>query len=977
MKAIRLIQSFQVLFLILVFLFTCSHLFSQNKETEPIKEEWRIKREAVYEFVKKPQITNEGNNVTITFETKGYCDVTIAIEDNANKIVRHLACGILGPNAPEPFIKNTKDQKIVWDGKDDHGRYIDNKESYVVRVSLGLKPQMERSLLWSPYRRSNNEVSKGVSIRAAPEGVYVSDCGHAPDHIRLFSHTGDYIKTVYPFPAHSIKDLKGIMTTPFPQDGKVLPVKPSYQMCTLLTSGDNALVINFKDGKYYNAGMDPCHKGEYARGIYDFAVNNGKIAVGANRLNRITSEGTSGGLNFYGPWICLRSEKGFYKATDSAYTVNLGGYEAVTNLKPGRMAFSPNGKTLYFTRFTENFSMDMFIHNYWQHGLYKMNYEEDKEPQLFLGKVESGSDADHFNMPADVACDSKGRIYVADYANNRIQIFSEEGKLLKSIPVECPTQVILSPKDEIYVSTWELLPNKTIAIPKPEKPFVLRKFKSFDDPTLVATYSLPMSETRGKYYQSIEIDFWAESPTIWITPGMVPINDQPNEKRLRQAGITLSILKDNTLNLTRSFEKESASAVIETMVPGSNRQRLYFDPKKEQLYVGEGGYFFQDALSIDVNTGKTKKVNLPFDAEDMAFDINGLAYLRSENFVVRYEPGTWREVPFDYGEERDKITYNTSSSRREGRAVSGIALPVNSNWHHGGMHIAPNGNLVVGCLYSYTPLAKPPRGMVVTNYENKYKPELYPGRVTNAVYGCEYVHVWDKFGKLIFEDAIKGLGTLNGVGIDNQNNLYVLSAAPRANGDKPPFNYLAGTMMKFKPGKGKLYSDEPTVPVPLPAGERPKRPHDLTNLPGNAWVEGVEWFYGGIGWHGKNNGVGCGCRNTRFALDYFGRTFAPEMDRYSIAVLDTAGNLILRIGTYGNIDDGKPLIAEGGPANTRSIGGDEVSFVHPAYVATQTDRRMFVADISNYRIASVLLNYYVSESISLKSDSTTDKKPAQ
>jgi hypothetical protein len=252
-------------------------LFGQNKESEPIKEEWRIKREAVYEFIKKPKISNEGNNVSISFETKGFCDVTIAIEDNTNKIVRHLACGVLGNNAPEPFIKNTKEQKIIWDGKDDLGRYIDNKESYVVRVSLGLKPQMERSLLWSPKRRANGEVSKGVVIRAAPEGVYVSDGGQAPDHIRLFSHNGDYIKTVYPFPAKSIKDLKGLIMTPFPQDGKILPVKPSYQMCTLLTSGDNALNINFKDGSYFHASMDPCHKGEHARGIYDFALKNGKL----------------------------------------------------------------------------------------------------------------------------------------------------------------------------------------------------------------------------------------------------------------------------------------------------------------------------------------------------------------------------------------------------------------------------------------------------------------------------------------------------------------------------------------------------------------------------------------------------------------------------------------------------------------------------------------------------------------------------
>lgn len=142
---------------------------------------------------------------------------------------------------------------------------------------------------------------------------------------------------------------------------------------------------------------------------------------------------------------------------------------------------------------------------------------------------------------------------------------------------------------------------------------------------------------------------------------------------------------------------------------------------------------------------------------------------------------------------------------------------------------------------------------------------------------------------------------------------------------------------------------------------------DLLNLPGNAWaVEGNEWLYGGVGWHGKNHGLGCGCRNTRFALDYFGRSFAPEMDRYSVAVLDTAGNLILRVGTYGNIEDGKPLVAEGGPAATRSIGGDETSFVHGAYVETQTDRRLFVADIGNFRIASVALQYETDEVLSLK-----------
>ncbi|MHC4916515.1 MAG: hypothetical protein ACYTGB_13595, partial [Planctomycetota bacterium] len=249
---------------------------------------------------------------------------------------------------------------------------------------------------------------------------------------------------------------------------------------------------------------------------------------------------------------------------------------------------------------------------------------------------------------------------------------------------------------------------------------------------------------------------------------------------------------------------------------------------------------------------------------------------------------------------------------------------------------------------------------------SSYSPRIYPGRVTQAVYGCEYVHVWDRHGKLVHQDAIPGLGTLNGVGIDNGGALYVLSAAPRVTGGKPPFNFLAGTLMKFQPGKGRILSDSPRAPVPLPPGEKPKRAPDLANLPGNAWVEGAEWFFGGVGWHGKNHGLGCGCRNTRFALDYFGRTFAPEMDRYSVAVLDTAGNLILRIGTYGNVDDGKPLVAEGGPPTTRAIGGDEVALMHAAYTAVHSDRRLFLADIGNYRLLSVKLDYGATEKVALK-----------
>jgi D-serine deaminase-like pyridoxal phosphate-dependent protein len=130
---------------------------------------------------------------------------------------------------------------------------------------------------------------------------------------------------------------------------------------------------------------------------------------------------------------------------------------------------------------------------------------------------------------------------------------------------------------------------------------------------------------------------------------------------------------------------------------------------------------------------------------------------------------------------------------------------------------------------------------------------------------------------------------------------------------------------------------------------------------GPAWVEGAEWFYGGVGFAGKNaarSGGGCDCYNARFALDAMGRSFAPEIDHYSVAVLDSAGNLILRVGQYGNADSA-------GPKSLIPLDGDGVGLFYAPYVATQTDRRLFIADPGNARIVSVKLSYHATETVRL------------
>ena len=178
---------------------------------------------------------------------------------------------------------------------------------------------------------------------------------------------------------------------------------------------------------------------------------------------------------------------------------------------------------------------------------------------------------------------------------------------------------------------------------------------------------------------------------------------------------------------------------------------------------------------------------------------------------------------------------------------------------------------------------------------------------------------------------------------------------------------MAGTVIKLKPKQSRVVSSKSRVSIPLPQTQRPQRDIDVrSSTAGAAWVEGAEWLYGGVGYGGFNTsraGGGCHCWNSKFALDLLARSFAPEMDHYSVAVLDSAGNLILRIGKYGNVDDGVPLVRDGGPANPRSIGDDEVSLFHAAFVATHTDRRLFIADGGNARIVSVKLGYHATETV--------------
>ncbi len=882
--------------------------------------ELKVKRQEVFEFSEKPKVKLKGDRVTVSFASKGYCDATVAVENSAGKIVRHLASGVLGGNAPPPFRKNSLRQTVVWDGKDDRGRYIDEKSSHSIRVSLGLKARFERTLYWAPERRATSFKYSGrhsAALAAAPEGVYVYE-GGGGDQLRLFDHEGNYLRTVYPFPGDKLGGARGLKWVAFPPDGKRAPFKSDRAQTTLLTSG---------------ASMSKA-----------MAVRGRRIALVDSRINWLATDGTTGGKELTGPDVT------FPVAMSRVHSFPGGVYQ----YGPRSMAFSPDGKWLYLTNYRWG--------NPWREGILagvaRLAVDGGEKPQVFLGTMKkkvSGSGPGRFSAPSSVDCDAQGRVYVSDYLNDRIQVFTPGGKFLKSIKVTRPGLVRVHRKTgEIFAFTWSLTSCYSPAL-KYDKAPQMSHFGPLKSPKLIAEYSLNVGRVRTPNDWALgraDLDVWAKRPTLWVAKAYVKVYE----------------IKGGKLVLKKDFRKTAKRKVIRPVAPRHGRQRLYVNPASGRLYVGAHqdpavihAKGFYKLIEISPDSGKLQLVHLPFDCEDLAFDMDGLAYLRTLDFVARYDPRTWREVPFDYGEERRQTTYQ---GFRRGKVISGLVAAAgnNSSSQLGGISVSPKGHVIVAFYNPNKPVDRKRSKNVHADRLKKYRPRVFPGRSVQCL-----IHVWDKHGKLLYEDAVPGGGRSCSVAMDKDDNIYLLANAQTEHGGKLYPNPIVCTLVKLKPGARVVAGGK--RPIPLPPSGRPKRPPDVARWHEGGspvWVAGLKWTFGGVGLDGKRYAK-CHCTATsQMALDYFGRSFVGETQRCDVVALDSAGNAILRVGRYGNVDEGVPMVRAGGPAKPRPLGGDEVALFNPKFVAAHTDRRLFVADIGNYRVLSVKLGYHATARVRLK-----------
>ncbi len=952
-----------------------------------------VERENVFEFAEKPAVKLVAKDrYEITFAVKGFCDATVGIVDAEGKVVRHLASGVLGNNAPEPFQKNSLKQKIYWNGKDDLGTYVKEPEKLRVRVMLGLKPEFDKCL---GDTNPKNLPGYVFGIAAAPDGVYVLSRGAgSKGHgvVRKFDHDGNYAAAICPPPADiPVEKLKGLCYVEYEPGKRAL-------------HGPNLHDSVNRDGRYeppdtissgYSVDVRPVVTG----GRLYFANPGKRRWIKESLLHYINTDGSTDLEGIRGRPLAVIGKTGF-------------------NHWQTRLAASPDGRVVYATHF------DLFTGGVATGSIVvKCPLTGDDAPSVFAGDIKGpGSDDTHLNNPVWLDTDAAGRVYVADQRNNRVQVYAPDGKLLKSIPADKPQMVFVHKKNgAIYIVHAARVRGRSVCR--------LTKLASLDDPKEVFHYDSSIEARAGARTFAVlgalaELDSWSPKPRLWVagthqfwsTAG--PQAGGRGIRILEDDGTGFRLLED----FDETVRKQAGPSCFgRWSACGSQAERVTCDPVRERVWYGTG----RDRLSFDLKTGAfLGEIRLPGHIDDVAFDKRGYVHCHfNPGFykagVGRMDPGrakaatppgwekpfwprprfTLEEVPYDYGVEKD---YG-----HDWLGVINVMDQPGAMFFQNGIGVNMRGEIAEECNIWYLPktgdegfasvisqvkarnesgtLSAGLRGdataAMVREIQEKRKrgEEIYFIRPRPGIirYGGT-IWTYDSTGELREKCAVTTGGNLVGPQMDEDGNIYFTYYAMRMFGEKtflegcagiigvpadktPPSSRspFSGTFMKG--GRKKVAVLGKTADTPL--DPLPNRPPDVAKVSGSqgqpnvygkdrwCWTDGVQWMYA----TSPIAEGGCICQTQRTHLDWYKRSYVPESYRHSFAILDTNGNFILRFGRYANYDGWD------GPKSRKPLGGDHIPVMTGRFVSG-TDNYICY-DVRGERLIVLRIAYHARETV--------------
>jgi sugar lactone lactonase YvrE len=857
-------------------------------------------------FSAKPSAVKEGDQARITFTVSAPTDVEVAVLDAKGATVRHLAAGALGKDAPAPFKKDALAQEVAWDGKDDTGKAAAGGP-FKARVRLGLKAEFDSILGWDAQTFGSFVV--GLAVGAKGE-LYVLD---AEARMKVFSREGKYLRTIMPYPAGLAKE-RTASVGQLEVDGERLPVV--YNLHPPVATDGIACVYPMTNGLVkQNMAFTP--RGNLvlvsAMGTY---VEHGPM----RHLLTVSPEGGAPeGLPCVGP-----------KVRDAVGYIGGSGERGAPWFD--HLAASPDGEWIYFVQASDAKLLKR------SHAVFRLKWSDAKLGEPFVGQKEAGKDDSHFDDPQGLAVDKDGNLYVCDRGNGRVAVFSADGKRLGQFAADKPEQIAVHPKTgEIYI-----LSRPKQAKMLPDASTTLRKFSAWGQGDPKERLVMPLKNT-----ELIALDPAAEPPVLWVAT---------------QGGWNRPM---DVIPLVDRGEKLEPGAAINNLNGLECPATLAADPDRSRVLVRERDHNLSRRGMVAVDLASGKKV--PF---------------------MRSGKGVGGMPGLVFALDRDGNIYSGPDYSSVGLhrfAPDGSPLPFPETGKN-----KVDWPLVEG--------SNPARGITVAP-----SGDIYLLRNTRR-HEASQIDVYGPDGKLKKADVIGGVDRgACGVGVDAAGNVYLgtnlkpkdhpfpdgfagqvpgklwwfwydAKSKPEMFGDRPapwihtyynPYLYHWGSIVKFGPAGGAIYGlRPPNKKVDDPFTSVDKAPAGAASfqaalLDGEARVLGHQWLRQGFGPVASNvcrwGDPGCNCAISNFAVDGYGRTFYPNPFRFAVEVLDAGGNMLSRIGGYGNAD------SRGAKS---PVPKPEIAFARPSFVSLAKDR-LYVSDTVNQRIVVIRLGCAAEEACQL------------
>ncbi len=844
-------------------------------------------------FARKPTVERTTTGARITFASDAECDATVTILNKKGDIVRRLASGMLGKNAPAPFQKGSLEQTLEWDGKDDAGKPVP-PAGCSVRVSLGLRCEFDRTIEWEPPSVPRRGI---VGLAVGPDGTlyllqgacFVANCG-APDLV-AFSREGKYLRTLVPPSAADVVGRPGVRVERSSLTDELVPqsiypnLVPGLQNMrrqVMLVRNSRLLIATFRN-----------------------------VATGRGAANRRVVMN----LGLDGRFDGAPSERPFGPALPGFTTRSQALYLGAT----------ANGETLFLAGLQHD-KKGLF------HAVYRANWTDDEFVPFFGKPFEAGKDGMLLNDPRGLAVDPKGRLLICDYGNDRIAVVSTEGRLLESVPIPGPEQIVLHPKTgEVYVLSVLDKSKGSYVDVAPWDEYGKKRLVKFDGLGSwkeVAAIDLP--ERKRHMHDPgpiLALDETTEPPVLWIScVGRAEPGDY----------------------LWKVEDRGTALLQTETPIPrfhwpfGAGTGALAADRAADVLYLGGRGVSgSRTVYRFDGRSGRIEEI------PPIGRDITALRYARDE--LVRIEPDAKPLIPTDHGQ------ISALALGPDGLLYVRLMGPWSGmkNWLR---RYDRNGKLVPFADGDQLELTQPshgyhPGGFTVAPNGDIYVIDLAPGQRHRTPTEHNVLNVYGPDGRLKRAGLIPWLTSAAwGPRIDAAGNLYLTDAVspaafrPTEKPNERQGNIMRGSLIKFRP-------DAPRQIFGKDAG--PDAPHVLRereNVYPAARLEGAEWLHYGASPVPFGH---CVCPAAQFDLDGFGRAFVPDAQNYCIRIIDPAGNLIGAIGGYANRDSQGPSSAVPMP---------RIPIRSPNAVAV-TDDAVYIFDSPNFRVVRARLSADASESV--------------